>query len=81
MRYLVTAGPTREYLDDVRFLSNASSGRMGCALAGAARAAGGRVTLVHGPSPASRPSATDASPSSPPPKCRGPCRSSPPGTT
>jgi phosphopantothenoylcysteine decarboxylase/phosphopantothenate--cysteine ligase len=46
---LITAGPTREYLDDVRFLSNGSSGRMGCALAAAARAAGHRVVLVLGP--------------------------------
>jgi len=46
---LITAGPTREYLDDVRFLSNGSSGRMGCALASAALAAGHRVTLVLGP--------------------------------
>lgn len=46
---LITAGPTREYLDDVRFLSNASSGRMGCALAEAALAAGHRATLVLGP--------------------------------
>jgi phosphopantothenoylcysteine decarboxylase / phosphopantothenate---cysteine ligase len=46
---LITAGPTREYLDDVRFLSNGSSGRMGCALAEAARNAGHAVTLVLGP--------------------------------
>lgn len=46
---LVTAGPTREYLDAVRFLSNASSGRMGRALAREAAARGARVTLVHGP--------------------------------
>jgi phosphopantothenoylcysteine decarboxylase/phosphopantothenate--cysteine ligase len=46
---LITAGPTREYLDDVRFLSNGSSGRMGCALAAAAQAAGHQVTLVLGP--------------------------------
>lgn len=46
---LITAGPTREYLDDVRFLSNGSSGRMGFALAQAARAAGHRVVLVLGP--------------------------------
>lgn len=46
---LITAGPTREHLDDVRFLSNASSGRMGCALAEAAMAAGHQVTLVLGP--------------------------------
>jgi phosphopantothenoylcysteine decarboxylase/phosphopantothenate--cysteine ligase len=46
---LITAGPTREHLDDVRFLSNASSGRMGCALAEAAMAAGHRATIVLGP--------------------------------
>lgn len=46
---LVTAGPTREHLDDVRFLSNASSGAMGYAVAAAARAAGCDVVLVSGP--------------------------------
>src|SRR5690242_20470821 len=49
MRILITAGPTREYLDDVRFLSNASSGKMGYALAGAALTAGHEVILVSGP--------------------------------
>ncbi|MCA9117862.1 MAG: phosphopantothenoylcysteine decarboxylase [Planctomycetaceae bacterium] len=49
MRILMTAGPTREYLDDVRYLSNASSGRMGYALAAAARQAGHEVELVSGP--------------------------------
>jgi phosphopantothenoylcysteine decarboxylase/phosphopantothenate--cysteine ligase len=49
MRILVTAGPTREYLDDVRFISNPSTGRMGFACARAARRAGHRVTLVTGP--------------------------------
>jgi len=49
MRILITAGPTREYLDDVRYLSNASSGRMGFALAEAALAAGHDVVLVSGP--------------------------------
>jgi phosphopantothenoylcysteine decarboxylase/phosphopantothenate--cysteine ligase len=49
MRLLITAGPTREYIDDVRFLSNASSGRMGFALAEAARDLGHQVTLVCGP--------------------------------
>ena len=49
MKILITAGPTREYLDDVRYLSNASTGRMGYALARAAAAAGHQVTLVHGP--------------------------------
>jgi phosphopantothenoylcysteine decarboxylase / phosphopantothenate---cysteine ligase len=49
MRVLITAGPTREYLDDVRYLSNASSGRMGYALAEAVLAAGHEVVLVTGP--------------------------------
>lgn len=49
MRILITAGPTREYLDDVRYLSNASSGRMGYALAAACRFAGHDVILVSGP--------------------------------
>ena len=49
MRILITAGPTREYIDDVRFLSNASSGRMGYALAAAALRAGHAVELVTGP--------------------------------
>lgn len=48
-RFLVTAGPTREYLDDVRFISNGSSGRMGWALAEAARDRGAEVVLVSGP--------------------------------
>lgn len=48
-RVLVSAGPTREYLDPVRFLSNPSSGRMGYALAEAASARGAEVTLVSGP--------------------------------
>jgi phosphopantothenoylcysteine decarboxylase/phosphopantothenate--cysteine ligase len=47
---LVTAGPTREALDPVRFLGNRSSGRMGFALARAAWRRGARVTLVSGPS-------------------------------
>ena len=49
MRILITAGPTREYLDDVRYLSNASSGRMGFTVAAAAVAAGHEVVLVAGP--------------------------------
>lgn len=49
LRFLITAGPTREYIDPVRFLSNDSSGRMGFALARAAVQRGHRVTLVHGP--------------------------------
>lgn len=46
---LVTAGPTQELLDPVRFLSNRSSGRMGFAIAQAARDRGARVLLVSGP--------------------------------
>ena len=46
---LITAGPTREYLDAVRFLSNGSTGRMGFALARAAHRAGHEVHLVAGP--------------------------------
>jgi phosphopantothenoylcysteine decarboxylase/phosphopantothenate--cysteine ligase len=46
---VVTAGPTREPIDPVRFLSNHSSGRMGVAIAAAAWRRGARVSLVHGP--------------------------------
>lgn len=46
---LITAGPTREAIDPVRFMSNASSGKMGYALALAAHEAGAAVTLVSGP--------------------------------
>ena len=48
-RFLVTAGPTREELDPVRYLSNHSSGKMGWAVCLAALRAGARVSLVHGP--------------------------------
>jgi phosphopantothenoylcysteine decarboxylase/phosphopantothenate--cysteine ligase len=48
-RVLVSAGPTREYLDPVRFLSNRSSGKMGYALAAEALSRGAEVTLVSGP--------------------------------
>ena len=48
-RVLITAGPTREHLDDVRFVSNASSGKMGYALAAEAVQRGHDVTLVSGP--------------------------------
>lgn len=48
-RVLITAGPTREPLDDMRFLSNYSSGKMGYALATAAVEAGARATLISGP--------------------------------
>jgi phosphopantothenoylcysteine decarboxylase / phosphopantothenate---cysteine ligase len=48
-RILITSGPTRQYLDPVRFLTNASSGRMGAALAAAAIEAGCQVVIVSGP--------------------------------
>ena len=48
-RVLVTAGPTREPIDPVRFVSNRSSGKMGFAVAQAASEAGARVTLIAGP--------------------------------
>ena len=49
-KVLVTAGPTREAIDPVRFVSNASSGRMGFSIAKAARSRGAEVVLVSGPS-------------------------------
>ena len=49
LHVLVTAGPTREHIDPVRYLTNESSGRMGFELAAAARRAGHSVTLVSGP--------------------------------
>ncbi len=48
-RILITSGPTRQYLDPVRYLTNASSGRMGAALAEAAIQAGHDVVIVSGP--------------------------------
>ena len=48
-RVLITAGPTRETIDPVRFISNRSSGKMGYAVAQAARELGAEVTLVSGP--------------------------------
>ena len=49
LKIMITAGPTREPLDPVRFISNRSSGKMGYALAQAAIQAGAEVTLVSGP--------------------------------
>ena len=49
LKVVVSAGPTREYLDPVRFISNPSSGKMGFAVAQAARDRGAQVTLVSGP--------------------------------
>lgn len=56
---LVTAGPTREALDPVRFLSNHSTGKMGYSIAAAAAARGARVTLVSGPVQLSGPVGTE----------------------
>ena len=49
MKVLITAGPTREALDPMRFISNRSSGKMGYALAEAAVKAGHETVLVSGP--------------------------------
>ena len=47
--FLITAGPTREFLDPIRYISNRSSGKMGYAIAEAALTVSSRVTLVSGP--------------------------------
>ncbi|ACL71205.1 bifunctional phosphopantothenoylcysteine decarboxylase/phosphopantothenate--cysteine ligase CoaBC [Thioalkalivibrio sulfidiphilus] len=60
LQVLVTAGPTREPLDPVRYLSNRSSGKMGYAVARAAREAGARVTLVTGPTALAVPEGVEA---------------------
>lgn len=49
MKLLITAGPTREYIDPIRFISNASSGKMGYCLAREAVRRGHQITLVSGP--------------------------------
>ena len=54
-KIVVTAGPTREYLDPVRFISNRSSGKMGYSMARAARNRGAEVTLISGPSALKKP--------------------------
>lgn len=56
---LVTAGPTREAIDPVRFIGNRSSGRMGFAVAAAARDAGAQVVLVAGPSSLATPAGVE----------------------
>jgi phosphopantothenoylcysteine decarboxylase/phosphopantothenate--cysteine ligase len=55
MRILITAGPTYEPIDPIRFIGNRSSGKMGAALANAATARGHHVTLILGPVTASMP--------------------------
>lgn len=62
MRILVTAGPTREPLDPVRYLSNYSSGKMGYAVAEAAASRGAKVTLISGPTSIAVPRETDLVP-------------------
>jgi phosphopantothenoylcysteine decarboxylase/phosphopantothenate--cysteine ligase len=59
---LITAGPTREKIDPVRYLTNRSSGRMGYALAEAALRRGGRVFLVSGPTALTPPSGAETTP-------------------
>lgn len=54
-KVVVTAGPTREHIDPVRFISNPSSGKMGFAMAEAAQKLGADVTLIHGPVNLSKP--------------------------
>lgn len=56
-RILITSGPTRQYLDPVRYLTNASSGRMGAALADAALRLGHEVVVISGPVAVSYPAA------------------------
>ena len=55
VRMVITAGPTREYLDSFRFISNPSSGKMGVAIAKVALGRGAQVTLVYGPGTAAPP--------------------------
>ena len=62
MRIVVTAGPTREPIDPVRFISNRSSGKMGYAIAEAAHHAGHDVTLISGPAMIEPPSDIDLVP-------------------
>lgn len=59
LRVLITAGPTREPIDPVRFISNRSSGKMGYAVAAAALEAGARVTLITGPVALASPSGVE----------------------
>lgn len=59
MRFLITAGPTREAIDPVRYLTNRSTGRMGYALAGAARHEGHEVVLISGPTTLDVPEGVD----------------------
>ena len=62
MHFLITAGPTREYLDPVRYLSNASSGKMGYACAASVVRRGHRVTLISGPVDVTKPTGVQVIP-------------------
>jgi phosphopantothenoylcysteine decarboxylase/phosphopantothenate--cysteine ligase len=59
VKFVVTAGPTREAIDPVRYISNRSSGKMGYAIAEAALARGDEVTLISGPACIAPPSGAD----------------------
>lgn len=59
MKILITAGPTREYIDDVRFLSNGSSGKMGYSIADECLKKGHAVKLISGPVQLSAPEGVD----------------------
>ena len=59
LRILISAGPTLEKIDPVRYISNRSSGKMGYAIAEAARARGGSVTIVSGPVALAKPEGVD----------------------
>lgn len=61
-RVVITAGPTREPIDPVRYITNHSSGKMGYALAAAARAAGARVVLISGPVSLAAPAGVEVRP-------------------
>ena len=61
-RLVITAGPTREPIDPVRYISNHSSGKMGYAIAGAAAQAGARVTIISGPVNLTAPKGVDVRP-------------------
>ena len=59
IRFLVTAGPTREFFDPLRYISNRSSGKMGYAIAEAALAVSSQVTLVSGPTALTSPTGVE----------------------
>ncbi|MBQ6582951.1 MAG: bifunctional phosphopantothenoylcysteine decarboxylase/phosphopantothenate--cysteine ligase CoaBC [Mogibacterium sp.] len=62
LRVLVTAGPTQEAIDPVRYITNHSSGKMGCAIAKMAQYRGAKVTLVLGPASVEPPAGVDVVP-------------------